>query len=363
MNVKLFCHSLVSDWNHGNAHFLRGVTRELIRCGHDVDVLEPADAWSRRNLVDDVGETAIDEFRRAFPELSSRTYDVSSFDPVRELDGADLVLVHDWNDPAVVAAIGEHRRRGGEYLLLFYDAHHRAASAPEQIDAFDLAGYDAVLVFGAVIRDLYVERGWARRAYVWHEAADTALFRPRNGTHPNGELVWIGNWGDGERSEELFEFLLKPAESLGLSGSVFGVRYPADAIDAVNKSGLHYGGWLANYRAPEMFARHRVTVHVPRCAYVDRLPGVPTIRVFEALACGIPLISAPWRDTEELFRAGEDYLVAQDGAEMERQLRFVLGDPQAAAQLAANGLERIHARHTCAHRVDELLAIVDEVSG
>jgi spore maturation protein CgeB len=362
MNVKLFCHSLVSDWNHGNAHFLRGVARELIRRGNDVDVLEPADAWSRRNLVEDAGESAVEEFHRAFPELSSRTYDISSFNAARELDGADLVLVHDWNEPALVAAIGEHRRRGGDYALLFYDAHHRAASAPEQIDAFDLVGYDAVLAFGAVIRDLYVERGWAQRAYVWHEAADTELFRPANGTEREGDLVWIGNWGDGERSEELAEFLLGPARSLGLSGSVFGVRYPADALDAVGVSGLRYEGWLPNYRAPETFARHRVTVHVPRRAYVERLPGVPTIRVFEALACGIPLISAPWRDTEELFRAGEDYLVARDGAEMEKQLRFVLGDSEAAAQLAANGLERIRARHTCAHRVDELLAIVDEVN-
>jgi spore maturation protein CgeB len=85
--------------------------------------------------------------------------------------------------------------------------------------------------------------------------------------------------------------------------------------------------------------------------------------VFEALACGIPLVSAPWRDTEELFRAGEDYLVARDGAEMEKQLRVVLDEPQAAAQVAATGLERIRERHTCAHRVEQLLEIVDEVNG
>jgi spore maturation protein CgeB len=364
LNVKLFCHSLVSDWNHGNAHFLRGVVRELIRRGHTVDALEPAGAWSRRNLVQDAGEAAVVDFHRAFPELSSRTYDVASFDARRELVDADLVLVHDWNEPSLVAAIGEHHRRSGrDYVLLFYDAHHRAASAPEQIDAFDLSGYDAVLAFGAVIRDLYVERGWARRAYVWHEAADTQLFRPINGARPKRDLVWIGNWGDGERSEELREYLLGPARSLGLSGSVHGVRYPDDALEAVGESGLRYEGWLPNYRAPETFARHRVTVHVPRRAYVDRLPGVPTIRVFEALACGIPLVSAPWRDTEELFRAGEDYLVARDGAEMEKQLRVVLDEPQAAAQVAATGLERIRERHTCAHRVEQLLEIVDEVNG
>ena len=48
MRVVIFCHSIVSDWNHGNAHFLRGVTVELLERGHEVIVYEPADAWSLR---------------------------------------------------------------------------------------------------------------------------------------------------------------------------------------------------------------------------------------------------------------------------------------------------------------------------
>jgi spore maturation protein CgeB len=324
-------------------------------------VLEPANAWSRRNLVADAGEQAIDEFERAFPELRYRTYDPDGIDVDRELAGAELVLVHDWNEPSLVGAIGEHHRRHGDYALLFYDAHHRAASSPEQIEAFDLSGYDAVLAFGAPIRDVYLERGWSRRAYVWHEAADTALFRPNGAVRQEGDLVWIGNWGDGERSAELREFLLEPARALGLTGSVRGVRYPEAAVEEVRAAGLRYEGWLANYRAPETFARHRVTVHVSRRAYLERLPGVPTIRVFEALACGIPLICAPRRDTDGLFRAGHDYLIAHDGTEMAAHLKRVLEDPEAGARLAANGLERIRERHTCAHRVDELLSIVEEV--
>jgi len=108
---------------------------------------------------------------------------------------------------------------------------------------------------------------------------------------------------------------------------------------------------------PEVFARHRVTVHVPRGPYAQTLPGIPTIRPFEALACGIPLVSAPWQDAEGLFRPGRDFLVARDGDEMGRCLREVLGDAGLAAELRRCGLETIAARHTCAHRVDELLAI------
>ena len=122
-----------------------------------------------------------------------------------------------------------------------------------------------------------------------------------------------------------------------------------------------YRGWLANFCAPETFARHRLTVHVPRRAYVRGLPGIPTIRVFEALACGIPLICAPWEDREGLFRPGQDYLVASDGIEMRAHMTRLLEDPEAAAAQAERGLERVRARHTCAHRVDELLALVDGV--
>jgi spore maturation protein CgeB len=104
-------------------------------------------------------------------------------------------------------------------------------------------------------------------------------------------------------------------------------------------------------------------VHVPRRPYVEKLPGIPTIRPFEALACGIPLISAPWDDAEGLFRAGEDYLIARNGHEMRAHMQDVLADRDLAASLRRNGLETIAARHTCAHRVDELMAICSELRG
>jgi spore maturation protein CgeB len=108
---------------------------------------------------------------------------------------------------------------------------------------------------------------------------------------------------------------------------------------------------------PEIFARHLATVHVPRRFYATILPGIPTIRMFEALACGIPLVSAPWEDSEGLFRTGTDYLVARDGPEMTRS--SPRSPPIGAARVPRPfGAGTILARHSCAHRVDELLAIV-----
>ena len=355
MKIVFFCHSLVSDWNHGNAHFLRGVITELLDQQHEVDVFEPIDGWSRANLVVDHGREAITEFNHAFPRLRSRSYDLADLDVPAMTDGADVVIVHEWNDPALVAACGRHRRQGG-YRLLFHDTHHRMVTDPAAVQAFDLREYDGVLAFGAVIRDLYVDRGLTDQAWVWHEAADTRVFRPRRGTR-EGDLVWIGNWGDGERSAELRRFLVEPAQRLGLRTLVHGVRYPPRARSSLTRAGIRYGGWIANHRVPEVFARHGVTVHVPRRPYVRALPGIPTIRPFEAMACGIPLVCAPWDDAEHLFRPGVDYLVARTSTEMERTIADVLHEPALARSLRAHGLETIERGHTCAHRTEELLKI------
>jgi spore maturation protein CgeB len=151
--------------------------------------------------------------------------------------------------------------------------------------------------------------------------------------------------------------VIGPIRDLGLTARIYGVRYPAGTKAALRDAGIEYGGWLANYLLPEVFAHYRVTVHLPRRPYVDALPGVPTIRPFEAMACGIPLVSAPWNDCERLFAAGKDYLVARDGTEMKRHLRALLGDAAMAEELARHARRTILARHTCAHRTDELLGI------
>ncbi len=360
MRVVFFTHSLVSDWNHGNAHFLRGTAWELMTRGHIVRVYEPADGWSLQNLVQDHGRGPVDEFRRQYPGLHSTAYDLKTLDVPRVLEDADLVLVHEWNPHELVRRIGNHHAAHPRYRLFFHDTHHRSVSDPASMAQYELKNYDGVLAYGGVIRDLYRAKGWARQAWTWHEAADTKRFRPSGLGRKDGDLVWIGNWGDGERTAELREFLIRPVKELGLKAVVYGVRYPEEAVEELREAGIEYGGWLPNYRVPEVFARFRVTVHVPRRPYATILPGIPTIRPFEALACGIPLVSAPWDDCEGLFRAGRDLLFARDGDEMKAQLSRVLDDESLAARMAASGLETIRARHTCAHRVDELIRVSGE---
>jgi len=143
---------------------------------------------------------------------------------------------------------------------------------------------------------------------------------------------------------------------------VRGVRYPQEAREALRRAGIEYAGYLPNLDAPEFYAAGRLALHVPRRQYANGLSGVPTIRVFEVLACGIPLVCAPWTDTEGLFRAGEDYLVAKSGQEMLAMERELLKNESARQSLATRGLETIRRHHTCRHRAEQLMEICGEIA-
>ena len=246
-----------------------------------------------------------------------------------------LLFVHEWNPPELANVLLALREELG-FRLLFHDTHHRASSSPEQIRLFGIDRFDGVLAFGEALRTIYRERFGIDRVWTLHEAADTDVFNPHPDTRRNNDMVWIGNWGDDERSAEIREFLLKPALSLREHRfAIYGVRYPTEGLKALCDAGVQYGGYLPNLDAPEAYAAARLTVHIPRQQYAAAMTGIPTIRVFEALACGIPLISAPWQDTEGLFRKG-DFLTVRNGEEMRRSMEYLLGDP---AWLQAQALQ------------------------
>jgi spore maturation protein CgeB len=309
------------------------------------------------NLLQDAGPDAVSDFNRAFPDLSSTTYSINRLQIPEWLDEVDLVLVHEWNDPLMITAIGDHARRNPRVRVLFHDTHHRAITAAHELARFDLTDYHGILTYGRSLKKAYERRGWGNQVFVWHEAADVRTFYPRQRDHMLGDVVWIGNWGDEERSEELREYFINPVASSSLSAHAYGVRYPRSAVRELESASIVYGGWLPNFKVPEVFSAFKTTIHVPRRPYTRALPGIPTIRPFEALACGIPLISAPWQDTEGLFRVGQDFLMARNGNEMQKHLRNVLNDSSLAQSLSSSGLETIRKHHTCAHRVDDLLTI------
>ena len=458
MEIRIFAHSWLSDWNHGNAHFLRGLARALVRRGHRLRLYEPLATpwgdWSLSHLFQCEplrAMAAIHQFRRAYPELDVRFFvpsqakratapframkgwiaatrlaetghgaavgpsprrglgtqaagalsaaldamesgtqesaggealsrpwldagslawsggdvpsDFGDCDvPVQalcrqleeEVRGADVVIVHEWNAPELVEALLQLRQRH-RFLLLLHDTHHRAASQPAELARLPLHQLDGVLVFGESLRRLYARQFGLKRLYVFHEAADVDHFRPDPARPQSWDMVWIGNWGDNERTQEIEEYLLRPALRLRPRPVlVHGVRYPPEALQKLDAAGIHYGGYLPNLQAPAVYAASRLTLHVPRSPYRDGLGGIPTIRVFEALACGCPLVTSPWQDEEGLFKAGRDFLVASNGREMTALLLDLLDSETWRRQLAERGRATILERHTCAHRAQQL---------
>jgi len=365
LRIRIFAHSLVSDWNHGNAHFLRGLSRALIRLGHEVRSYEELGAWSLANLIRHEGETAIeavDGFRRVYPDLDIHFYNndatLDSF-LEEELKDVDLVLIHEWNEPLVankVLALKEKYR----FKALFHDTHHRAYTCPGEILKFHLHKVDGILAFGEALRRIYIDGFGVPRVWTFHEAADIDVFTPQ-ATKRETDVLWIGNWGDNERTRELMEFVLKPASALvGRRMVAYGVRYPDTALEQLRESGIEYRGYLPNLKAPRVYSSSALTLHVPRRQYANGLSGIPTIRVFEALACGTPLLCSPWTDTENMFRHGQDYLCVPDGESMRSTIEYLLKDDDARAQLGASGRETICNRHTCQHRAEQLVGIYDE---
>jgi spore maturation protein CgeB len=367
INFHLFAHSWVSDWNHGNAHFLRGLARSLDRLGHKVCCYEQLSGWSLSNLVRQEGERAVDAidmFRREFPELNIQFYNndhtFESF-AAQHLRDSDVVIIHEWNNPQVVNAVLGLKQKYG-FKALFHDTHHRAYTSPRDILKFRLDLFDGVLAFGEAIRRIYADGFGIAKAWTFHEAADTEKFRPLQ-LPKEIDVVWIGNWGDEERTKELKEFLVSPAESKPRRTTiVHGVRYPEYAIELLRGAGIEYRGYLPNLSAPRVYGASKLALHVPRRQYANGLSGIPTIRVFETLSCGIPLLCSPWEDVERLFRTGYDYICLSNGQAMKAEIEHLLKDDKAREQIAANGMETIRNRHTCKHRAQQLVEILQELN-
>ena len=357
MKFHLYYHSILSDWNHGNAHFLRGIVRELLKSKHQVVIYEARNAWSKENLARE-GYTYFYQLQQYYP-----TFHVEEYSSLQEATGniqeADVVIVHEWNQQELVERIGELRLKNS-FSLFFHDTHHRAISAPQELERYQLKNYDGVLAFGEVLKRVYLNKGWHEKVYTWHEAADTDLFKPKPSITKKYDLVWVGNWGDDERAEEIVEYLLKPVKELRLQAKIYGVRYPKHALEQLEAHGVEYGGYLPNNLVPVVFNEAKLTVHVPRRPYMEILPGIPTIRPFEALACGLPLISRRWRDEENLFSELSIRYV-DSGEETASAMVELLEDRATRTEQVEAGIVDIKEKHNCGSRVEQLLSIINAI--
>ncbi len=365
MQFVLFYQSLVSDWNHLTAHFLRGIASELLGAGHSVRIFEPIEGWSLHNLREQGGDGVVKAFHSTYPQLRSSLYDPLTLDLDAALADADVVIAHEWTDPGFLRRLGRHRAERGHYSLLFHDAPHhplRSLQRPQVLWALTLTHFDGVLASTERVRRVYEQHHWAQRAWVWREAVDTRLFHPQpTPAAASFDLIFIGDWGDADRATQLNEFLIDPMRTLGWRARCYGERYPTDAVRTLRAAGIDYGGWVPDFCLPAALATGRFTVHVPRTLGSAGLRCSSVIRVLQALACGIPVVSAPWDACEELFAPGLDLLIGTDGAQIQRHLTQLRNDRELARAVTAHGYRTVMGRHTCRHRAMELLSICGEL--
>lgn len=330
-----------------DAHFACGVLRELGVRGHEASGLELARAEGDGTA-----------FAEAYPELTIETGDAAGL--AARLEAAELVIVHDGCDPAAIAAAGAARGKAG-FTLLLHDTHARPVAGEAAAPLPGLDGYDGVLAACDALTTIYREAGWGERAASWHFAADTRLFHP---PHPQDEIdrdgvVWFGNWNGGARADVWEDFLLNAAFAQDIHLDVYGAGYPDQARRLMHHYEARYRGPVANSAVPGIFARHQSSVHLPRPDLAAALPGYAAIGIFEVMACGLPLITAPWEDADGLFRSGQDYAYAESLETMARHMRDVEQDEVARARLIASALQTIRTRHNCGVRADALLRFVD----
>jgi len=359
VRFAFFYQSVISDWNHGNAHFLRGLMRALQRRGHEAICYEPRDSWSLQHLVEE-SPNAIAEFERTFPDLRYVRYELGfGFECwLRgQLADADVAIVHEWNQPELVRAVARVCSNLG-VRSMFHDTHYRVVLDEAFRASLELSRFDTILAYSPSVAERHRALGHPD-VRVLHEAADVTVFEPKD-VPKQQDVVFVGNCGEDDRKEGLDSLLFGPRKALPhLRYAMYGVRYPEALLRAMRKGlNVEYRGRLANLDVPEVYSASKVVLHIPRKPYVELLPGTPTIRVFEALASGACLVSAPWPDTDGLFEAGRDYVVAGTPCEMRDAIEWLCRDEASRAGFGKRGRETILARHTCDHRAGELLEML-----
>lgn len=303
----------------------------------------------------------------------------------QNLTDADMVVVHESVSPDCVARASARRVDEGRYVLLFHDTSGRSLTDPASLARLDLRGVDGVLASVGNVARLYLERGWAQHSWAWYEAADTRIFGPRRPVvirehfgpdrrkrvradhRYDDDVVWMMSDGRAVELADVHEFLITPVKRLDLRAVVYAsvasslvgsLDGTADAVgSALRSAGIPFRARPAEEQMPDVYARFAVALSMAPPPFLDRIFDAPPLSLFEALACGCPVVSARWPHVPGLLTPGRDVLVARTSDEMCGHLDALLARPTLHANLALHGLRSVQDRHTCAHRAEELLAI------
>jgi spore maturation protein CgeB len=336
--------SITSSWGNGHATTYRALVRELSRRGHDVLFLERDVPWYAENRDlprPPFGRTAlyadVHELRRRFAGA------------VRE---ADFVLVGSYVPEGV--AVGEWVLATAQGVTAFYDIDTPVTLAKlergdeEYLTPALIPRYQLYLSFtgGPTLRRLERLYG-APMARALYCSCDPELYYPER-TLPRWDLGYLGTYS-ADRQPTLERLLVEPARRWPAGRFVVaGPLYPAEVRWPANVGrSLHLAP--AEHRA--FYNGQRFTLNVTRADMV-RAGYSPSVRLFEAAACGTAIISDGWEGLQTILEPGREILVARTAAEALRYLRELPEEER--AQVGRRGRARILAGHTAAHRAAEL---------
>ncbi|MDB5409803.1 MAG: glycosyltransferase [Rhodospirillales bacterium] len=349
--------SITSSWGNGHATTYRALVRALAERAHRVTFLERDLPWYAANrdlAAPPYGETwlyaSLGELKRRFGGIVA---------------DADLIIVGSFVPQGVV--VGEWAIQQSRGVTAFYDidtpvtlamlaAPDEAAAGP-YIAADLIPRYDLYLSFtGGPVLDELEERYGARAARPLYCSVDSNAYAPLD-QEPRWDLGYMGTYS-GDRQPALERLLCAPARAWRQGRfAVAGPQYPASIAWPANVERIEH---LPPDRHRAFYARQRYALNVTRAPMV-RAGWSPSVRLFEAAACGTPVISDRWPGIESFFVPGQEILLADSAAEALGYLRD-LRDAE-RRQLGAAARCRVLASHTAAHRAAELEAYVREAQG
>jgi spore maturation protein CgeB len=349
MNIVILGLSITSSWGNGHATTFRGLVRELAARGHDVLFLERDVPWyaSNRDLPDPPYCTT--RLYRGLAQLKHRY--------ARHVREADLVIVGSYVPEGV--AVGEWVTETAQGLTAFYDIDTPVTLAKlakgdfEYLSPHLIPRYDIYFSFtgGPTLRKIERKYGspMARALYC---SFDPDHYYPQK-RRIRWDLGYLGTYSD-DRQPTVERLLLEPARRRR-TGSfiVAGPQYPADIVWPRNVARVEH---LPPREHRAFYNAQRFTLNVTRAEMI-RAGWSPSVRLFEAAACGVPIISDWWDGLDSLFEPDREILIAEGAADVLRFLRMKDDDRRA---LGARARERVLEEHTAAHRALEVERAVSE---
>jgi spore maturation protein CgeB len=351
MKIVILGLSITSSWGNGHATTYRALVRALAARGHDVLFLERDAPWYADNRDLPHPPYCRVGIYRDRSDIT-RVY-------AAEIESADLVILGSYvPDGVAVADDVLHRSRG---CTGFYDIDTPVTLAaltgggaeyiaPRQVSAFDL-----YLSFtgGPTLQRLEEQFG-ARRARALYCSVDPEMYSPEASRRPTIDLGYLGTYSD-DRQASVDELLIRPARAFrGGRFIIAGAQYPSTLQLPPNVERVCH---LAPPEHRAFYNTLRFALNVTRRRMIAAGYS-PSVRLFEAAACGTPIISDEWPGLATLLKPGVEILLARSRRDVLGYLRELPEEERLA--IGARAHRRVLASHTSAHRAMELEAYVAE---